>query len=341
MARVEADLGRIVEASRRADPALQAVVLTGGFARGEGALLRGRPLNDYDLLAVRGAARAARWPRPPYGELRARLEAGLGVHVDLQPVWAPRLRLVPPTVFWYETALRGHVLWGRAGLGAIPVREPAAIERAEGLRLVANRAAGLLLALPSRSPRARMLQASKALLAVLDAHLLALGRFAPSQRERWVLFRDLEAAGRAPEPLARRRRWLAWALRYKLDPAGAARPRARDAWTEASAALLEAVPAALGAAGHRSLEDYARADRPWENAAYRLLAQHCPGARRWGPHPTGRVRAAGIALLRERCEGAGGDGPGASELLAPLVRRPTGPSEDLPILAELRKLTRP
>jgi hypothetical protein len=326
VARIEADLDRAVQEVRAADPGLKALVLTGGFARGEGAVLQGKPQNDYDLVALRGLGR----PRTPYAKVRARLEQALGLHVDLQPVWAGRLPLARRSIFWYETALRGRALWGDASLlERIPVRDPARLEPEEGLRLLANRAAGLLLAEPEGQDHALRLQAAKGLLAALDAHLLALGRFAPSQRERWA-----QAQALLPRaPFAARADWFAWGFAFKVDPGGAPPADPRQAWRAAGEAILEAVPVALRHARLPSLAAYARRDALLDNALFRLQARRVPGAVRWAPHPSGTLRLATLALLRARLEGA--PGKEARGHLRQLVRGPLE-GREVALLKQLR-----
>lgn len=313
------DLGHAVQVVRSADPALRALVLTGGFARGEGSVRDGAPQNDYDLVALRGLGRS----RVPYPILAARLEKDLGLHIDLQPVWAGRLPWVQRSIFWYEMALRGHTLWGDASLlTRIPARDAARIAPAEGVRLLVNRAAGLLLYEDADAAMVRI-QASKALLGAQDARLLAEGIFAPSQRERWAL-------GGTRDP------WTAWAFSFKLDPDRAEAPEPRAAWQAAAEAVLDAVPVALRHAQLPSIAAYARADGLGENLIYRLRAGNVPGARRWALHPTGRVRAATLALLAERAGRSDSHGE-AAKVLAPLMG--AGPSATLPLLAQLRRVT--
>lgn len=334
--RVGRDLARVAAEVRRADPRLKALVLTGGFARGEGAVLGGQPQNDYDLLALRGLGPA----REPHERVAARLAGELGLAIDLQPVWVGRLGRVRPTIFWLETALRGRVLWGDAALlGRIRVRDPGALERTEGLRLLCNRAAGLLLAQVQGDAAWRRMQAAKALLAALDARLLAAGRFGPSQRERWAAFEAWASGGAAPPALQQNRGWLAWAFQVKVDPERAPPRPEPEAWRVAAEGLLDTVPVALAHAGLPSLEAYARADAPLENARYRAQAGRVPGARRWALHPTGRVRVAALAMLAERL-GRAPDGAGA-RALAPLLRPvPEGPDAVL-ALERLRGVTAP
>ncbi|HEX2065583.1 MAG TPA: nucleotidyltransferase domain-containing protein, partial [Candidatus Thermoplasmatota archaeon] len=155
--RIEADLQAVTSSLRKADPHVRALVLTGGFARGEGTVLAGEPQNDYDFVALRGVGP----PRVPYEALRHRLEARLGLHVDLAPVPVWRLRWTAPSIFWYETALRGRTLWGEELLHKVPTRTPQAIHPGEGLRLLVNRAAGLLLCTEERDAHKVRIQAAK------------------------------------------------------------------------------------------------------------------------------------------------------------------------------------
>jgi len=292
--RVQGDLAHALAAVRAADPRLRALVLTGAFARGEGALVDGRPQNDYDLIALRGLGA----PREPYPRVRRRLEQELGVHVDLAPVSAWRLWHVRPTIFWYETALAGRILWGEPDLlDRVPVRRADLVAPSEGLRLLVNRAAGLLLATGMPQPHDVRVQSAKALLAALDAQLLAAGAFPPSHRGRWDALLALRAGGRAKGPLAGDISWFAWALAFKTDPA-TADPRAADAaWKAARRALLDAVPVALRHAGLPSVDAYARRDGLVDHLIYHRRSGTVEGARRWAMNPTGRIRLATLRLL--------------------------------------------
>lgn len=306
VARIRRDLSLIESVVRGSDPALRSLVLTGGFARGEGSVLDGVPQNDYDLVALRGLGR----PRVPYARLRAELEARIGLHVDLAPVAAWRLYWVGPTIFWYETALRGRVIWGENLLPRIPVRTAGAIQRTEGLRLLVNRAAGLLLVRDGGDAQALRLQASKALLAVADAHLLGRIDFAPSQTERWDRLESLRMEGKAPAELEELAPWIEWAYRLKVDP-GAAAPRdPEEAWRNAAKAILATVPVALRHARLRSLDAYARRDGLLDHLVYFRRSAKISGARRWVLHPTGRVRVATLRMLEASLDGPMGPDAG-------------------------------
>jgi hypothetical protein len=216
-----------------------------------------------------------------------------------------RLRHVPASIFWYETALRGRVIWSGDGnadvLRRIRVRSPADLERTEALRLLANRAAGLLLATEGRYEAG--LQAAKALLAALDTHLMAQRIFPPSQRERWAAFQTLMARNDAPAGLASRTQWLAWAFATKVDPANAPRRDPHDAWLAARAAVLDAVPVALRHARLPDLDAYARRDGLVDRLVYLRRSRLVPGARRLARHPSARVRVATFRMLEAAADG--------------------------------------
>lgn len=297
--RIDRDLAFVVETVREGDSRLRSLVLTGGFARGEGTVLDGVPQNDYDLVAIRAVGR----PRTSYADMRAQLERHLGLHIDLAPVPAWRLRWTQPSIFWYETALRGRVLWGAPMLRRIKARAGSDLNPAEGLRLLVNRAAGLLLVSESNDDNAVRIQAAKAILASLDAHMLAAGHFAPSQTERWLLFQQLLASGQAPAELVAQGTSLEWAYRFKVDPASIATRHPDEAWRSARCAILNALPAALRHARLDSISAYGRTDRMADHIVYGLRAHDLEGARRFVVNPTGRVRVATLALLAAAANG--------------------------------------
>lgn len=281
------------------DPRVLSIILTGGFARGEGSFLGGKPQNDYDFVAVRGFGRS----RVPYGEMRASLEAELGLHIDLAPIPAWRLGWVAHSIFWYETAESGRVLHGRDLLSRIPVRRGSDIHRSEGLRLLVNRAAGLLLVGAGGEAPALRLQAAKALLAASDIHLLSKGLFVSGQMRRWRRFEALEAAGSlAPAPDGMMP-WFRWAIGYKMDPGGAPVRPGPEAWRVARDAVLQVVPMALAHAGLATLDEYAGRDGVADRLAFFHRSRALPGARRLMAHPTGSVRAATLALLESAPHG--------------------------------------
>jgi hypothetical protein len=130
---------------------LLAVVLAGGYGRGEGGVqVQGgveRPYNDLDLFVVLQGAR--RWPHGTLERL-ARLRAPeFGVPVDVgRPLTLVEIARWPAWLMWHEL-LHGHVvLHGAADIltrtaSAAAWGPPPAIE---ATRLLLNRGAGLLWA---------------------------------------------------------------------------------------------------------------------------------------------------------------------------------------------------
>lgn len=299
VARIETDLRHILETVQRDDPHLRSLVLTGGFARGEGAMLAGIPQNDYDLVAIRSVGSAHR----PYPDIRRELEKSLGLHIDLAPVPTWRLPWVSRSIFWYETALRGRVLHGPDLLSKIPIRDPTKIDPKEALRLLVNRAAGLLFSSETTNPYQRKLQAAKALLAALDVRLLATGQFLPSQRERWTLACDLRTQGLLPSDMEARWPWFSWAYNFKVNPEAAPPRDAREVWFPAANAILGAVPYALRHAGMSNLEEYGLMGNVVDQVRYFFTSKAIPGAHRFAQHPTGSVRVATLRLLESSLNG--------------------------------------
>ncbi|HWH09433.1 MAG TPA: hypothetical protein VNX21_09555, partial [Candidatus Thermoplasmatota archaeon] len=132
---IERDLRLVCDAVRKADPRLDALVLTGGFSRGEGTVRDGRPVNDYDLVAVRRA-----WGGDAlYRELGHRLGREVGIEVDLLPVARARLPHVGRKLFWLDARLGGRVILGDPrALDRIPAFGPADLPRSEAARLLGN-----------------------------------------------------------------------------------------------------------------------------------------------------------------------------------------------------------
>lgn len=204
-----------------------ALVLGGGYGRGEGAVTRkgGReaPYDDLDLFLVaeRAGGRAA---LDALGRRYARERA---VHVDVGGPWTlARVRCWTPRLRWFDL-LQGHrVLAGPADL--LAVHAPAALREhppaLEATRLLVNRGAGLLRALrvvrgfePAPDTELVRRNAMKCALALGDAVLLAHGRYATPVSGRGQRLAILEASNPAVERLGLGAPYDA-ALRFELDP---------------------------------------------------------------------------------------------------------------------------
>lgn len=268
--RIENDLAHVARRAHAADPHLAALVLTGGFSRGEGTALRDAPVNDYDLVAIRA--------RPGGGDLYRTLGPHLtrevGIEVDLMPIWARRLPHVGRKLFWLDARLGARVIAGDPRLlDLLPRFERVA--REEVARLLGNRAAGMLLSLPAADEtpdeHQRDLQATKAILAAMDAALLAQGRYAPRMRERLGLARD------HPDHDTFR-----IAVEWKLRPT---RTLPSGYWEQARDALLRAVDATRARHTRDGLVEH---------------ALHLARAKRLRPNPSQAVRRRAWDLLA-RC----------------------------------------
>jgi len=267
--RVRSDLSRVARDAHLRDPALIALALTGGFSRGEGTTRQDTPVNDYDLLAIRAHPGAGAL----YRGIGARLTAELGIEVDILPVWQGRLPHVGRKLFWLDVRMGARVVCGDPGaLRRLRRFDAAGVDGAEIARLLGNRAAGMLLSLPSEGERAdphqRDLQATKAVLAAMDASLLHRGAYAPGMRERVAL------SAAHPDHDA-----FATAADWKLRPQHALPD---DWWERARDTLLRAVDET----GARETQD-----------GIIEHALHAARARRIAYSPSQRVRAAAWDLL--------------------------------------------
>lgn len=224
--RVDRDIAQVVRFLRTHVPDLRAVILTGAFGRGEGALtprpspalrrrgtvfpllpkLRERgnggegmllPANDYDFVVVSATplerARLSQWGR----ELAARLGVPA---VDLLHVPLHALGWLPPTVFNVDLRYGSRLVWGDpAVLERLPAFAPEDIPLVEAKALLFNRMVCLLEPMRARyvsqppagrERRALYAGASKAALAAMDAVLILRRRYDSSYRERAARFAE-------------------------------------------------------------------------------------------------------------------------------------------------------
>ena len=196
-ARIERDQTIVAEAVRRALPGdeLVAVVLAGGYGRGEGGyrVCDGDylPYNDYDyFVVVNGGRSAERRIARQLGIVAHELEEQVGVEVDFALLRASRLRRLEFTLMYAELQHGHRITCGRDD--ALRHMRPMPIDRvplSEFTRLMLNRGSLLLMnqqQLSAGGPKtadeleqfSRYLD--KALLACADARLAATGRYDPS-----------------------------------------------------------------------------------------------------------------------------------------------------------------
>ena len=208
-----------------------ALVLAGGYGRGEGGVFRQQPeapaqlYNDLEFFMFlkpgADAETAAHWCE--HWEQSGTLE--LGIDVEFKRDAAAVLRNGRPTMFWHDL-LQGHgLVWGDASLLAqapARLRDPAALPAEEATRLLFNRGSGLWFA-RQRLDRGQVEDAGfiernqqKARLALGDAVLALAGRHHGlcEERERRI------AAGGFPVPpsWARIVVWHTEGVAFKLRP---------------------------------------------------------------------------------------------------------------------------
>jgi len=192
---VASQLERSVTAIRERAPSATAVVLAGGFGRGEGtpagAGPDARPSNDYDILVlgIDGAEVAG------LGDDLAR-----EFHMDFVDISGGRSLDRGPVSRLGDFDLRygSKVLWGDPTiverLGAFA---PAELDLVEAAFLVGNRMGGMLLGLtgehaaPGDETAYRSRQTSKLLIAIADAWLIVTGDYSVSYAVRRRRFADL------------------------------------------------------------------------------------------------------------------------------------------------------
>ena len=241
---LELTCARIVSGIRGLIPdgRLEAVLLGGGYGRGEGGVLRGeagdRPYTDLEFyVAIKGNRHLneARFGRrlEVLGEILTHLA---DAEVEFKVTSLAEMAAQRVSMFSYDLAAGHRLLLGRASDAVIPGwgRHLCAenIPQSEATRLLMNRCSGLLFAreqlerepfMPAASDFVRR-NIAKAQLACGDAVLTAYGRYHWSCRER---HRRLAALAEG-----KRSAWLDAALRhhaegvaFKLHPDAGAAPR--------------------------------------------------------------------------------------------------------------------
>jgi hypothetical protein len=191
-ARVDADMRRIAEAvyASKFSNHWKALVLTGGYGRGEGSLMIGptgeeQPFNNYDLIVVTNSLDPLL--KRDLKKLEKELSEELGLPVDLHPYLTASLPKCEFSLLNYEMKYGHRVIRGdKQVLDAMPAYPHGAVPLSEGTRLLMNRGKLLLdikrrLAQPevlTREERQKFLKfLFKADLAFGDCALLLRGAY--------------------------------------------------------------------------------------------------------------------------------------------------------------------
>lgn len=210
-----------------------ALVLAGGYGRGEGGVYRASPdgaaqlyndLEFYLLLREPGAGAAAQaW-------CAAEAHAGdemLGIEVEFKLLVAEELRRAEPSMFYYDLVAAHRLVWGDAAwMAALPASlgNPALIPVHEATRLLFNRGSGLFYSQCALAAEGDPRQGdgfiernhAKIRLALADAVLAANGRYHFSCRER--ARRLAERLAHLPPDCPRIIAWHAAGVEFKLHP---------------------------------------------------------------------------------------------------------------------------
>jgi hypothetical protein len=212
---------------------LEALMLGGGYGRGEGGVLRtetgDQPYNDLEFYVF---IRGNRWLnerryRNGLHHLAQELAATAKVEVEFKIISLDKLRRSSASMFYYDLVMGHRWLWGDESqlTDCAHHREALLIPPAEATRLLMNRGSGLLFALEKLQQRP-FTQAdadfvernlAKAQLAFGDAVLAAFGQYHWSCRQRHERLQKLATIENLPW-LLQARRHHAEGLEFKLHP---------------------------------------------------------------------------------------------------------------------------
>ncbi len=235
---------------------MAAVVLGGGYGRGEGGVFTAadgaqRLYNDLDFFlftrSAPGRGGRAQW-RARLAPVERELSKQYQVEVEFGPATGlDELERLAPTLMYQELIRGMRPVWGdpAAVIHTLPELPWRSLPRSEGARLLLNRGAGLLLAArrmgageTAGDPAARdfaVRNIHKAATAVGDAWLLARNRYEFGLRNRLALLNG------APDfPAAARKDYEA-ALQFKFAPYPDAAPDLAERWARVTGEYLSEV----------------------------------------------------------------------------------------------------
>ena len=232
-------------------PQLAAVVLGGGYGRGEGGVLKtpqgDRLYNDLDFFVFSsgGTRRENERIHDELSKVSERWEKALGIAVDFSPVKKlASLRRVSQTLM-YQELLHGWVpVWGTIDLGKwIPALRPGELPVSEAIRLLLNRGMGLMFAgehLNTGKNDADFVvrNMNKAILGCGDAFLLAARQYRWRGQERVEAFRGFVRQKELSEEYASS---YETAFHYKLEPVPELPDSPRERWRFCRSFFLETV----------------------------------------------------------------------------------------------------
>jgi len=212
---------------------LEALVLGGGYGRGQGGVLKtpagDAPYNDLEFYVFLRGNRVLNERRHHRAlhELGEKLSADAGLHVEFKVDSLARLRQSPATMFSYDLVSGHRVLFGGEDLfaGCEHHLNATKVPLAEGTRLLFNRCTGLLLAkellqknkLTDDEADFIGRNLAKAQLALGDAVLVTTGKYHWSCLKRREALNDLPAED-VPPNFREIQKHHARGVEFKLHP---------------------------------------------------------------------------------------------------------------------------
>jgi len=120
-------------------PLVRAIILGGGFGRGEGSVLLDstgiHPVNDYDIYII-----VSEGFREDVRSLSKDVAEQIGIRlIDIIPIKYSDLPNLPPNQYNYDLKYGGHHLWGEDVLGLIPLYKEGIVDKDAGKTLLLNR----------------------------------------------------------------------------------------------------------------------------------------------------------------------------------------------------------
>jgi hypothetical protein len=212
---------------------LQAIVLAGGYGRGQGGVLKTNsgdaPYNDLEFYVFIRGNRLwnERKYHAPLNALSEHLSAQAGLHVEFKSDSLSRLACSPISMFSYDLVAQHRLIFGEEGLfeNCAHHLEAGKIPLSEATRLLFNRCTGLLLA--CELLRRESLSAedadfigrnlAKAQLALGDAVLTAFGQYHWSVPKRHLRLIKLASSELLPW-LEAVQHYHALGIKFKLHP---------------------------------------------------------------------------------------------------------------------------
>ena len=204
---IEKDLHLIIDGIRKSVSELTAIILVGGFGRGEGSvrIINGtvKPLNDYDLVVVSEDYTKSH----ALSKLSKRLAQKIGIDfVDIGLLSPRALSFLSPAIFSYDLKYGSRVIYGDPNvLEQIPNYLSEDIPLCEGMRLLFNRMAEIVgrfslerfhRSLAPAETQYMTNSVNKVLMACGDALILLQKRYHYLYQRRQEIFREIFQSNR-------------------------------------------------------------------------------------------------------------------------------------------------